>query len=336
MRYGTLCQTLRKSNNEYARSKYGLGEDAKDWKVDLAHKDIVDSGPDKKLIIPILYRPFDIRYTYYTSNSRGFHCRPRPDVMNHTRHNNLGLVFIRREELDIPYSHILVTDKMVEHICLSSKTTCYLAPLYLYPKTGRETNINPKLQQLLRDTYDGQVSPEQIFYYIYAVLHSPDYRTKFKDSLRRHFPRIPFVKCKDIFIRLSDVGEKLVDLHVGNIDVDTNTKFDKEGSNVIEDVRYEDERIYINKDQFFEAVPVIVWEYHIGSYQVLDKWLKSRRKQESGSKDIEHFLEIVEIIKQTIMLTDTIDKIVNISDSEAIISSEIFFIPKDSDLNQHV
>jgi predicted helicase len=316
--WNTVSDFARIEDVEVARTKYDLGKDARDWKVDLAQKDIVNCGPDKELIIPILYRPFDIRYTYYTGNSRGFHCMPRPEVMNHMRHYNIGLVFIRREELNIPYSHFLVTDKMVEHICLSSKTTCYLAPLYLYSKTGRKSNINPKLQELLKATYNERVAPERIFYYIYAITCSPNYRAKFNDNLRRDFPRIPFVKDRDIFVRLSQEGEKLVNLHVGHVEVEATTKFDKEGSNIVEHVKYEDEKIFINKDQFFDEVPSDVWKYNVGSYQVLEKWLKSRRKRELVSKDIEYFLKIIEIIKQTIMLTDKIDEIVDVSDSEAI------------------
>ncbi len=60
-----------------AREAYDLGKDARDWKVDLAQKDLKESALDKEKIQAILYKPFDTRYTYYTGKSRGFHCRTR-------------------------------------------------------------------------------------------------------------------------------------------------------------------------------------------------------------------------------------------------------------------
>ena len=68
---------------ELARDGWQLGKDARDWKVTMAQKDLIDSGPTREKIVPILYRPFDVRHTYYTGRSRGFICMPRPEVMRH-------------------------------------------------------------------------------------------------------------------------------------------------------------------------------------------------------------------------------------------------------------
>jgi predicted helicase len=171
----------------------------------------------------------------------------------------------------------------------------------------------------LAETYEEKVSPEQIFYYVYAIIYSRDYRTKFNDYLRGDFPRIPFIKNKDIFVKLSEIGEKLVELHIGKITPAIHTRFDSVGSNIVNNVKYEHERVYINNDQFFDGIPLAVWEYRFGAYQVLDKWLKSRRKRELNSKDIDDFVKTIEIIKRTIVLMDEIDKIVNITDTETIL-----------------
>lgn len=294
---------------EEARRKFKLGKDARDWKVAFAQKDLKDSGPDKNKIVPILYRPFDVRYTYYTGKSRGFHCMPRPEVMKHMLRKNLGLIFHKREELKIPYTHFLVTEDIVEHGALSTKTTCYLTPLYLYFDSNRKPNINPEFLKFVSKKYSRELSPEEIFYYIYAVLYSPTYREKYQEFLRYDFPRIPFVDDYKKFKKLSELGKELVELHLMKKRLPTKVKFDIEGSNVIEKVKYKDGKIFINDYQYFEGIPEEVWNFYIGGYQVLSKWLKSRKGKKLRSKDVEKFLQIVEIIKETLRLMKKIDKI---------------------------
>jgi len=136
---------------EEAREKYGLRNDVRDWKVALAQKDIKSKGLDEDKIIPILYRPFDIRYTYYTGKSRGFHCRPRPEVMGHMLEGrNLGLITSRLTKGET-FGHIQVTRNISEVICMSPNTSNngFLFPLYLYPvskKYGRHNMYVEKIK----------------------------------------------------------------------------------------------------------------------------------------------------------------------------------------------
>ncbi len=124
---------------EEARDKYALGKDARDWKVSLAQEDVRDSGPEERNIVPILYRPFDERYTYYTGRTRGFICRPRPEVMRHMlAGKNLGLIVPRRVEVMGPWQHVLCSRLILEHVALSLKTIDSLFPLYLYTDTKQE------------------------------------------------------------------------------------------------------------------------------------------------------------------------------------------------------
>lgn len=83
---------------ETAREKYNLRKDSQDWKVHLAQEDVLATGPEQVRVTPILYRPFDVRFSYYTGKSRGFICRPRADVMNHFVHDDHkpALCYIRR------------------------------------------------------------------------------------------------------------------------------------------------------------------------------------------------------------------------------------------------
>ena len=181
----TILTFLSQTDDE-ARLNFKLGKDVRDWKVSYARKDLKEYYPDKGGFVPILYRPFDQRWTFFTGNSKGFHCMPRKKVMQHfIRGENLGLVFHKREELDVPFSHIFVARFITEHGFTSSKSTCYVAPLYLYNEDGsRELNLNEEVARelipLCPSLREGNRG-EKLFYYIYAVLHSLKYRTKFSE-----------------------------------------------------------------------------------------------------------------------------------------------------------
>jgi predicted helicase len=298
-----------KMEKEQARQYYNLGKDVRDWSVSFAQQDLIDSGLLKEKIVPILYRPFDTRFTYYTGKSRGFVCMPRPEVMSHMIKGNIGLLFHKREELLIPYAHFFVTNQIVEHCCLSIKTTCYLAPLYLYNADKKTDNINPAILKDLSEKFSHEISPEDIFYYIYGVLHSWNYRTKYAEFLKRDFSRIPFTKDYIIFTKIARFGKDLVELHLMKKQLPPTIKYEIAGSNSVDNVKYLDGKVFINKTQYFDVVPENVWNFYIGGYQVLDKWLKSRKKRELTVPEIMLFIQIVEILKETIGLMNEIDKI---------------------------
>jgi len=312
-----------------ARSKYGLGKDAQDWKVTLAQSDLRKSGLKKELIVHILYRPFDTRYTYYTGNSRGFICRPRPGVMHHMMAGeNLGLITHKREELDVPYSHFFVTNFISEHGCLSSKTTCYHFPLYLCPNqnkkkllnskysTTKTPNLNPELIKSLTETCGKIPTPEEIFHYIYAVLYSPTYRTRYEEFLKIDFPRIPLTSDKNLFKTLSRLGSELVSLHLmesPELD-DLITEFRGGGDNVVATIgknSYRDGILKINKTQYFEGMPEEVYNFHIGGYQVCQKWLKDRKGRALSEEDILHYQKIVVALNETIRIMTEIDEAID-------------------------
>jgi predicted helicase len=222
---------------------------------------------------------------------------------------NLGLIFHRREELAVSYSHFLVTDKIVEHGALSSKTTCYLAPLYVYKDNIKMPNINPTLISELTSKYGKTPSELEIFSYIYAVVHSNKYRTKYANFLKKDFPRIPFAAHYETFKQLVEIGEELINLHLTKIKLKSSIKFDVRGSNIVDFVEYRNGRVYINKEQFFDGVTEKAWNFYIGGYQVLAKWLKSRKNRELSSNEIEQFIQITETINRTLDLMNKIDEI---------------------------
>jgi predicted helicase len=314
----TTVLTFSQLSEELARTAFQLGEDARDWKVSLAQQDVKrDGGPHREKIVPILYRPFDVRYTYYTGRSRGFHCRPRPEVMRHMlAGENLALI-TNRQVATSAFQHALVTDVPVDlHILETAHASAYVFPLYLYPpaepwglaQEGRQPNLAPRLLERLRETYGFSPTPEQVLAYIYAVLYSPTYRQKYAQELRTDFPRIPFTADDALFRQMAALGWQLIGLHLlGNPANAAGVKYQGQGSDVVEKVRYDAAtgRVHINADKYFEGVTPEMWEYQIGGYQVLEKYLKDRKGRRLD--DPVRYIHIASAIAETIRLQQQID-----------------------------
>lgn len=191
----------------------------------------------------------------------------------------------------------------------SNKGICYLFPIYRYDNGKKMFNINTDLSRELEELYKTTISEIDIFYYIYGILHSRIYRTKYSEFLKIDFPRIPFVKEYNRFDELSRLGKELSDLHLMKKQFPPTVKYEISGSNSVETPKYTDGKLYINKTQYFGNIPESIWNFHIGGYQVLDKWLKSRKKRELSVQEILHFIQIVEVLKETSRIMDEIDKI---------------------------
>ncbi|NMA38651.1 MAG: DNA methyltransferase, partial [Lentisphaerae bacterium] len=323
-----------KADPELARRAYQLGKDARDWKVTLAQKDILDSGPVRDKVAPILYRPFDVRHTYYTGRSRGFICMSRPEVMQHMlTGENLALIAPRQHKDEFG---AFVTIRIGTHKSVAAYDINYYFPLYLYPEAEppkkskgrgymsmmlfepkelygeRQPNLNPAVVDALTAVY-GKTPPEAIFHYVYAVLYAPAYRTKYAEFLKMDFPRVPFTSDAKLFKKLAALGEKLVALHLLN-SPDLNPpacRFEGDGSNRVEKtgLRYvaDEERVYINAAQHFAPVPEAVWAYQVGGYQVCEKWLKDRQERRLELDDITAYCRIVTALGLTMALQRQID-----------------------------
>ncbi len=174
----------------------------------------------------------------------------------------------------------------------------------------RQPNINPELFEELKNNFKKEVTPEEIFYYIYAVPYSNTYRTKYAEFLKIDFPRIPFTKDYKLFIQLGKLGKNLAELHLlKSKDLDkTISKFPQSGTNKVEKLKYEDDKVWINKEQYFSKVKEEVWKYQIGGYQVCDKWLKDRKERTLTLEEIQTYCKIVTALSKTIKLQVEIDK----------------------------
>jgi Type ISP C-terminal specificity domain len=309
---------------EQAREKYELGNDARDWKVSMAQSDLKKSGLSKENLTPILYRPFDIRYTYYTGNSRGFHCMPRGEVMQQMlAGENLALITSRLTKGET-YRHAQVTQDISEVICMSPKTSNngFVFPLYLYSKTSVEEEIGvscrPNFSHLflnaVTDRLGYTLTPEAIFYYIYAIFHSPTYRSRYAEFLKIDFPRVPLTRDDALFRQLAAYGEQLVALHLmksPNLDQPITQFVEQGGKAAVEPAhpKYANGKVTINKKgDGFTGVPEEVWNFYVGGYPVCAKWLKDRKGRTLSNEDISHYQRVVVALQETINLMAAIDQ----------------------------
>jgi predicted helicase len=307
----------RMDENEI-RSVFELEEDSRDWQISKAKEDIRNSGPDPNKIIPILYRPFDLRYTYYTGRTRGFLCMPRPAVMNHMLKRNICLVTVR-QVAEGEFNHCFAADTIVDcRVTTSNRGISYVFPLYLYGSSKRDVNIGPAVLERLRD-HLGMAShpdPESVFYYVYSVLHSPSYRRDFASSLQLDFPLIPFPSNPKLFNELAGLGEKLVMVHLLKSPKPDRSSIKFKGSKR-ESVKYvrfipqssNSGRILLNDDDCFLEIPSDIWEFRMCGYQVLRKLLNSFRGRTITSDDIVHVSRVLNALRLTIDYQKQIDKL---------------------------
>ena len=266
----------------------------------------------------VIYRPFDKRWTVWDRNV-AVHRRER--VMRHMRAGNLGLVTSRQTKGE-DFHHAMIADAPIEVISLSPKTSNngFLFPIYLYPdRGGQSENISSDFRAFIDAHYEHHYTPEEILGYVYAVLHAPTYRTRFAEFLRSDFPRVPFPESADDFEKLSKLGWALVQAHIlRELPRKDLAAYQGKGDHMVEAVRYSpsEKSISINKTQIFKPVPQGVWDFHIGGYQVLDKYLKSRKGRALSLEEINHVGAIADSLAFTIEQMAKIDEAYKVAFAE--------------------
>ncbi len=314
-----------------ARKDYDLPKDVRDWRVQWAQEDVRSHPNADKQIKPILYRPFDRRYTYYTGQTRGFICMPRPEVMRHMLAGpNLGLISVRQVAEGI-FNHALVAKTISDfRTTLSNKGGSYIFPLYTYPTEGqehlgmeREPNLGEEFVEALGSSLELEFisdasgnlqesfGPNDVFNYIYAVLHSPEYRQRYADFLKSDFPRIPLASDPSVFAALVALGKSLAALHLMESEGDEVPAFPVAGDNRVDRVRYAPpNRVFVNRAQYFESVSPETWEFTIGGYRPAEKWLKDRKGHVLSDYDIDHYRQIIAALAGTGHLMKEIDELI--------------------------
>jgi hypothetical protein len=287
------------------------GKDSTEWRLSDVIADIqgVDITQDK--VKPLTYRPFDTRFAFRTGTSRGLINRPRMDMWRDFDCSNLGLATSRLTKGE-NFAHALVTIGMIEKIFLSSKTSnnAFVFPLYARNEEHRTENLSPDFRAFLDARYEHHYTGEEILGYMYAVLYSATYRTRYAEFLRIDFPRVPFPESADDFETLSGLGWALIQAHLlRELPRRGLAAYHGSGDHIVETVRYApaEQAIEINKTQSFRLVPPPVWDFHIGGYQVLDKYLKSRRGRTLSLDEIEHVGAVADSLDFTIDRMASID-----------------------------
>ncbi len=317
-------------SDDILEQTYGL-KDTRGWKLKEARIDLAKDDDWDTYWQKILYRPFDVRELYYTPKMVDW---GRPEYMYHLLNKNISLCFMRQYSGDVPYSHFLVSEFMVDNrTFFSSKGVIQQTPLYLYPKfiepkkkaftqlmifepetpykPHKQANISEEVIAKLKKAYRKEPTPEQILYYVYGIFYSNKYRIKYAEFLKIDFPRVPFTKEHKLFIQIAELGEELAGLHLMNSKLLNKTISGLKGSgeNRVDAVKYDEteERIYINKEKYFDDITPELWNYHIGGYQVLNKYLKDRKGRMLD--DPRYYSRIVTAIYHTIEIQKELDKI---------------------------
>ncbi len=321
-----IIKSLQELDAEECRKKFSIGNDGIAWKVDWAKQDV---GNNKGNYSKVLYRPFDLRWTYYTGKSSGFMARPRmPEAANMLK-ENIALLAVRNTRRDMPNNYF-VANTLVDKDGISSFDNCRFFPLYSYQENmgseERIVNFNKDLYEeiakklnylpcyndnvLIDPTsgYNGVLYPQDLFDYIYAVLHSPSYRERYKEFLKIDFPRIPYPTNWETFRDLAEKGKELRQLHLmKDLPSTTGVSFPQAGTLQVDCYRWEQNRVYINSEQYFEGVPESAWNFYIGGYQPAQKWLKDRKGMTLNFEDVKHYQRIIYVLQQTERIMIEID-----------------------------
>ena len=311
-----LDDALTLTKDEF-RNKWNTGKDSRDWSVERAMADVKENK-DKLIIAPYYYRPFDIKFLAYTGKTNGIVARPRyHSLQAMLRTQNFALCTIRINR-DYNFA-ILVTDKIADKTLLSSKDDINIFPLYnvgeadsIFEKTNSKyPNFNNKIVRKIEQALGKQVAPQDLFDYIYAVLHSPSYRERYKEFLKIDFPRIPYPTDWEKFRDLAELGEELRQLHLmEDLPSKTGITFPVAGSLQVDCYRWQDNRVYINTEQYFDGVPESAWNFFIGGYQPAQKWLKDRKGLTLSFEDVKHYGRIIYVLQQTERIMMEIDEII--------------------------
>lgn len=314
---------------ELLRERYGI-TDTPHWKLKDAQLKIkADEVP--QFIRRLTYRPFDYRWIYYNRAiiEKGDSKYP---TLRHMLRSNVALLSARIQATGV-FDAVFVSKFIAEMKTAESSRSCTVFPLYLMgdsdarqtelSENGIRPNLNPnvllswakKLGVKPKGDFGlpSGLMPEDIFHYAYAVLHSPGYRNRYAEFLKIDFPRLPLTGNLELFRALAHLGGELVALHLLESPKvnDFITHFVGEGDNSIpKKPTYQDGAVWINANQRFEGVPEAVWKFHIGGYQVCEKWLKDRKGRTLSADDIAHYQRVVVALNETIRLTAEIDRVI--------------------------
>jgi len=323
------------------------------WNIEKAKNSINSMNDWKKPIKLCDYRAFDKRYIYFDDTVVD---RRRTQIVDHIENkNNLCLLSSKQQSI-LGFRHVFCSKLPANDCVLSTKSRegNQIFPLYKYKsknsknelfkedeiekiinldsdivlKIANNLHLRPswitKIAQAVKKGEDPHLvenleifTPEDLFDYIYAVLHSPKYRETYKEFLKIDFPRIPYPTDTDNFWKLVELGRKIRELHLLEsplLSASKNIRFDGGSDLTVEKPKYntETQRVYINDSVYFEGVDGIAWNFHIGGYQPAQKWLKDRKGRQLSVDDVKHYAQMIVAMHETNRLMGEIDNVIEI------------------------
>ena len=319
-----------KSLFEIAMQNYGVKKDlVEKWCDELKNINVEDEIKDYN------YRIFDKRKVIYNNTILQ---RSRHKLMDNLISDNISLITTKILSSD-KFQHSFVSDCIGDRCYISNlgREANYYFPLYLYnqnnyaapkkqeknlgygtmmmfdapAKLAKQPNIKKEILEMLKIKYKKAVKPEEVFNYIYTILYSNKYREKYQEFLKIDFPRVPFTKDYKLFQEFGKLGKELIDLHLLKSKKlnKTISKFCGIGLNEVEKREYikKEKKLYINDKQHFTGIDSEIWEYYIGGYQILDKWIKDRIGKNLSREEVEHYLKVITSLRRTVELQKKID-----------------------------
>ena len=300
---------------------------------------------DEEKIREISYRPFDLVFGYY---DKVLQRRPAFSTMNNLFESNIGLLVPR--QVSDKFKHVFISKNPTDTNLTSTAKkfgSAPLFPLYLYPECNSQQNLLETPERIpnlnmeivseiakainltfvtekeiesnvcyansadVRPEYKDTFAPIDILDYIYAVLHSPTYREKYKEFLKIDFPRVSYPKDAETFWQLVQLGGEIRQIHLLESPIVEKyiTQYPEDGDNIVGKPRYKDGNVYINEEQYFANVPELAWNFYIGGYQPAQKWLKDRKERELSYEDILHYQKIIVALSETDRIMQEINSI---------------------------
>ncbi len=314
---------LATSSEAEAREIFTLCSQSQ-WNYARAKRELAD-GAWRARIVPILYRPFDVRWTVYDRNV-AVHRRER--VTDHLlEQGNVSLISSRQRSLGSEgWANALSAVVAIESCSISNKTKeiNYAFPLWLYPigtprdlldaaSHERRANLAPEFMDAVAARIGRAPDPAALFAFIYAILYAPSYRTRYAEFLKRDFPRVLLPRDTGQFNALAALGQELIELHTLQRALPAITRYPVVGSDRVEKVRWAPAtddaigRVYINSEQYFDGVPAAAWDTHIGGYRVAEKWLKDRKGRALSYDDLTHYQSVIAALARTLEIQSGID-----------------------------
>ncbi|RVY48707.1 DNA methyltransferase [Helicobacter pylori] len=316
------------------RRVYNIKKDGRDWRLEYAIKDVRANADNlEEYIVSCQYRPFDFYYTYYTGKSKSFIAYPRGEVFKHmlppppltnpktpnqTR-KNVALNTPRQlKNNDKSWTQCFISSCINDQGLSSGGNGAGVNyPLYQFRDPNYTENFTPEFRGFIDKHYNHSFEPLEVLGYIYALLYSPNYRKRYEDFLKADYPKILFTNNKDLFRALSLLGIELIGLHVLNQE-SLNYSFEKlkdatigesyykeahERNPIIKKPSHNEQRLYINNSAYFVGVSQEIYDYRIGGYGVLEKYLKSHKNEPC---DFDHVSNIIKVIARTIEIQKTL------------------------------